>query len=169
MTHFFPEYKLKYLRTESSALSVPVYEICDKDAHREELESYLQYCRDQQAGLVVWKKHFNISQNSEEIVEREAGVHIRRLGYFFIWKIPRKMTYNTQVKGKELEENYNHHTNHHMYSPIFLPSLDSNNTLQYWSMDNSFCKNVKHGVRDKINDGVNYKMYPFSLSNLNRK
>jgi len=104
-----------------------------------------------------------------EIVDRDAGVHIRRLGYFFVWKIPRKMTYNTQIKGEELKENYNHHTNNHMFSPIFLPSLDCKNTLQYWSMDNSFCKSIKHGVRDKIKDGFHYKMYPFSLSNLNRK
>lgn len=105
----------------------------------------------------------------EEVVDREAGVHIRRLGYFFVWKIPRKMTYNIQVKGKGLEEAYNHHTNHHMYSPIFLPSLDFKKTLEYWSMDNAFCKNVKHGVRDKVKEGFHFKMYPFSLSRINRK
>jgi hypothetical protein len=104
-----------------------------------------------------------------EIVDRDAGVHIRGLGYFFIWKIPRKMTYNTQVKGVGLEENYNNHTNHHMFSPILLPSLDNRNTLQYWGMDNSFCRNIKQGIKGRIKKGFQYKMYPFSLSNLNRK
>lgn len=104
-----------------------------------------------------------------EIVERKGGVHIRRLGYFFVWKIPRKMTFTTQVRGGELKESYNHHSNHHMYSPVFLPALDHRNTLKNWGMDNSFSVNVKQGIKNKLKGGFTYNMYPFSISKLNRR
>ena len=103
-----------------------------------------------------------------EIVERKAGVHIRRLGYFFIWKIPRKLTYTKQVKGGKAEELYNYHTDQYMYSPILLPSLDKNRTFFNWSMDNSFAHNVKKGVNKKVSEGYKYKMYPYSILRLNR-
>lgn len=107
-------------------------------------------------------------QIGEDIVERKAGVHIKRLGYFFIWKIPRKSTYLKKVRGGKLEEIYNYHTNHYIYSPIFLQSLDSKDSLKFWSMDNSFCEKVKLGVRDKILSSYKYNMYPYSITRLNR-
>lgn len=105
----------------------------------------------------------------EELVERKGGVHVRRLGYFFVWKIPRKMTYTTQVRGGNLKESFNHHSNHYMYSPVFLPSLDKRKTLKNWSMDNSFCSSVKQGIKKKIKSGFDYKIYPFSITKFNRK
>lgn len=104
-----------------------------------------------------------------EVVECRGGVHVRRLGYFFIWKIPRKMTYTTQVRGGNLKENFNYHSEHYMYSPIFLPSLDNKNTLKDWSMDNAFSASIKQGVKRKIKSGFNYKIYPFSITKFNRK
>ncbi len=104
----------------------------------------------------------------QEIVERKAGVHIKRLGYFFIWKIPRKTTYFKNVRGGTREEKYNYHTDHYMYSPVFLQSLDSTDSLKYWSMDNAFCEKVKVGVRKKVSSGYKYKIYPYSITRLNR-
>lgn len=104
----------------------------------------------------------------KNIVNRVAGVHIQRLGYFFIWKIPRKMTFNMNIKGGNKEEKYNHHTKHYMYSPIFLQSLDKRDTLGRWSMDNSFVGNVKKGVQEKVTADYKYKMYPYSIMKLNR-
>jgi hypothetical protein len=106
---------------------------------------------------------------AEEVVEREGGVHISRLGYFFVWKIPRKMTYNTKVRGGTLEEKFNYHTNHYMFSPIFLPSIDSRNTLKYWGMDNSFSVNIRQGIKEKVSSGFKYKIYPYSLYKINMK
>lgn len=104
-----------------------------------------------------------------ELVERQGGVHVRRLGYFFVWKIPRKMTFTTQVRGGKLKESYNHHSDNHMYSPVFLPALDHRNTLKDWGMDNAFSVNVKQGIKNKVRRGFKYKIYPFSLAKLNRK
>ena len=102
-----------------------------------------------------------------EIVDRKAGVHINGLGYFFIWKIPKKMTYNKKIKGVGLEENFNYHTNNYMYSPILLPSLDKKDTLAYWSMDNSFVNKLKQGVKKNVMAGFKYKIYPYSIRRLN--
>jgi hypothetical protein len=104
-----------------------------------------------------------------ELVERNGGVHIRRLGYFFVWKIPRKMTYTTQVRNGKLKESYNHHTRHYMFSPIFLPSIDRMRTLKNWSMDNAFTRRVKDGIKEKVRAGFDYKIYPYSITKFNRK
>lgn len=108
---------------------------------------------------------------ANQVSESRGGVHLDGIGYFFVMKIPRKLKYNFKVKGKPgVEERYNYHTNHHMFSPIFLPSLDSRKTLGSWSMDNSFCEVVKNKINDKITkEGVSYKIYPYSIRALNRK
>ena len=103
-----------------------------------------------------------------QIVERPGGVHIKRLGYLFVWKIPRKMTYHTKIKGEGLKEHYNYHSDHHMFSPVFLPSIDHRKTLSDWSMDNSFTSKVKQGIKDKVKARFDYKVYPYSIQALNR-
>jgi hypothetical protein len=102
-----------------------------------------------------------------EIVERKAGVHIRRLGYFFVWKMPKKLPYIKQVKGGKAQEIYNYHTDQYMYSPILLVSLDHRRSLNNWSMDNSFARKIKLGIRDKVTEGFKYKIYPYSIRRLN--
>jgi hypothetical protein len=104
----------------------------------------------------------------KQIVERKAGVHIRKLGYFFVWKVPRKMTYSQFTKGGTTEERYNYHTDQHMYSPIFLPSLDARDSLKRWSMDNSFNVKVRRGISKMVRAGFKYKMYAYSIMRLNR-
>ena len=104
----------------------------------------------------------------EQIVERPGGVHIHRLGYFFVWKIPRKTTFHMKVRGEGLKESYNYHSNHHMFSPIFIPSVDSRKTLEGWSMDNSFTSVVKQGIKDKVRANFIYRAYPYSIKTLNR-
>lgn len=104
----------------------------------------------------------------KNVVEKPAGVHVRRLGYFFIWKIPRKMTYTINVKGGSREEKFNYHSDNYMYSPVLLPSLDAKNSFKRWSMDNSFVGNIKQGIKRKVRAGFKYKMYPYSIMKLNR-
>lgn len=105
----------------------------------------------------------------DELVEREGGVQIEGLGYFFVWKIPRKMTYNLQVRGEGLKEHYNHHSGHYMYSPTFLPVVSSRKPYQYWKIENTFERSLKKRIKDKIVKGFKYKMYPHSLQKLNTK
>lgn len=106
----------------------------------------------------------HIAQN---IVERKGGVLIKGLGYFFVWKVPRKMTFDIKMCGGSKEEHYNYHTGHHMYSPIFMPHLGRNN-LRGWSMDNKFCKNIRMGIKNKLLTGFRYKMYAYSIRIFNK-
>lgn len=101
------------------------------------------------------------------IIERKGGVLIKGLGYFFVWKIPRKMTYSRFVANEGVEEHYNYHTNHHMYSPIFLGANTKADTFKGWYMDNAFTRYVKGGINKKLLSGFSYKMYVYSLFKMN--
>ena len=74
MTHFLSDLgsKLKFVHAESSTLSVPVYEICAEVINLQELESCLQFCSDQQAGLVLWKTHPEKSRVLRQYVGRKC-------------------------------------------------------------------------------------------------
>ena len=72
------------------------------------------------------------------------------------------------MRGGKVQELYNYHTDHHTYSPIFLQSLDNKDSLKFWSMDNSFCEKVKKGIKNKILSRYAYKIYPYSITRLNR-
>lgn len=99
---------------------------------------------------------------SMHLVSKTGGVMIHGLGYFFIWKIPRKMTYHQQTKGKKIVEKYNYTSNHYMYSPIFFPSGGQNN-MRGWLMDNKFSSKVTSKISEKIQAGVKFRIYPHSL------
>ena len=84
MTRFVPKDIVKYLHKESSTLSVPVYEICDVFTNREEFESCFQYCRDKQAGLVLWKTSRS-SPNLEEYVQRKGTLYTEEVSIYTIY------------------------------------------------------------------------------------
>jgi hypothetical protein len=79
------------------------------------------------------------------------------------------MPYHCVRKEVGKIEQYNYHTDHHRYSPTYIPSTSSNKILTRWSLDNSFEHNVRMGIRDKIREGVKYKMYAHSVKSLNKK
>jgi len=100
---------------------------------------------------------------AEKLVDNEAGVFIRKFGYFFIWKIPnRGLRYSITKKGEELKTKPNFYTDNFMYSPIFLPD----NSLQGWSMDNTFNNTLKQDLSKQLNAGKNYKTYMHTFKNL---
>lgn len=99
----------------------------------------------------------------EQLVEREGGVCIKELGYFFIWKIPRKMHYD--LMGKEgYVTKFNYDSDHVMYSPILIPAK----RMRYWYLDKAFNNAVKKALRDKIRSGKKYKMYAHTLKQLKK-
>lgn len=105
---------------------------------------------------------------AKNLVEKTGGVMISGWGYFFIWKIPRKMSFEIRTRGKEKEEKFNYSTDHHMYSPIFLSS-DGTTNMKGWIMDNKFCEKIKSGMTQKIRSGFKYRMYAYSLNKLLKK
>lgn len=120
-------------------------------------------CKDRNELKKVVKAIFKVI--SEELLEKQYGVYLDGFGYFFIWKIPRKMTYNIMNKGGKVEEHYNYKTNNYMYSPIFIASK----YYKGWSMDNTFNKTFKKKLKDKLVSGFKYKTYLNSLSGFLKK
>lgn len=100
----------------------------------------------------------------EQLVEREGGVCIKELGYFFIWKIPKKIVYNMVLPEKGWDTKFNYHTNHVMYSPVFI----ANKKFRYWYMDKAFKQPLKKALKYKIIEGKKYKMYAHTLRQLKK-
>lgn len=119
--------------------------------------------KDREELIVIMKTIFkHIGRN---VIDRKAGVLIKGLGYFYMWLVPRKMTFKTQVKGQKLKEGFNFHTNQRMYNFIFQPLETSE--FKFWSMDGRLTKPLKKELKTKIiNEGVKYKAYPYSLKQL---
>lgn len=106
---------------------------------------------------------------ADNIVEREAGVMLDGFGYFFVWRIPKKMKYNLMRAGENATEHYSFHTDNHMYSPIFQPLLSPANHLRFYSMDNAFAKPIKRGINKKLTSGGSYKNYIYTYKKLYNK
>lgn len=95
---------------------------------------------------------------SEHLLNNVGGVYIKDLGYFFIWRIPRKMRFLSFTKDSCVSR-YNFHTDHGVYLPVFIAEKAN----FYWSMDKRFDRNIKRGLRDRLRKGIKYKMFVSSL------
>lgn len=98
---------------------------------------------------------------AEQLVQKDAGVFIKDLGYFFVWRIPRKLVYRRQTTGKKIEEIFNLRTGNYIYSPVFVPKITP--WLRFWSMDSTFSSGVGRGIRDRLMKGERYKMFLSTL------
>lgn len=102
---------------------------------------------------------------ADNLIEREAGVMLEGFGYFFVWRIPRKLQYNLKKNG-EKTSHYSFHTDNHIFTPVFQPVVSSSHYLRFYSMDNSFAKPIKRGIRDKLKSGGSYKNYIYTYKKL---
>ena len=93
---------------------------------------------------------------SETVVDRLGGVFMKKLGYFFIWMIPRPLV-NTMPSKNGSVKKYNHHTGNKMYTPIFMPV--KNTWLSLWTMDKKFTKPMKKALSKKLISGKKYKTF----------
>lgn len=98
---------------------------------------------------------------AEEMIDKDAGVLLDGLGYFFVFMSPRKQTYNLTGEVK-----YNLHTDNYIFTPMYYPTRKKGSFLFLYSMDNAFNFRVKAAVRDKIRDGGRFKSYVYSLKRL---
>lgn len=80
---------------------------------------------------------------SEGIVENRAGVHINKIGYFFVYRHP--FEFPPTINGK-----------HHLkrYMPTFIPT--ENSIFKYWSMDFKFERPIYARIDSKIKEGYRY-------------
>ena len=98
---------------------------------------------------------------AEELVEREGGVCIKDLGYWFIWKPPKKIIAGYFNKEGH-QEMYSFVTNQHLYFPTFWAT----DRLLWWCMDKTFNNTLKNSLQKKIKSGKKYKMYLSTIKQL---
>jgi hypothetical protein len=120
------------------------------DSHRiNDRAEFLRFCR------LFFKKV------SEELMEREAGVCIKGLGYFYVYLIPRKMTgfFHTSEGQQEV---FNHHTDNHTYALCYVP----NKKFGLWSMDASFSDKMRKQIAKNLSGGLRYNGYPYTMKKM---
>lgn len=93
---------------------------------------------------------------SEQAIEKDGGVVIRRLGYFYNWLCPRKLSWR---KDRSKEDLYSASTDNRQYFPTFIP----HEARCEWTMDKTFSKVYKDELVKKIKSGKRYKSYYASL------
>jgi hypothetical protein len=105
----------------------------------------------------MFMKQF-LKRLSNSLTENEAGVFIKKFGYFCIFKHPKKKVNKGGYK--------NIHTMGHLYLPTFIP-IRKDATMQQWTMDRAFHKgmvNMKMG--NQLRAGKKYKTAFTVLQNL---
>jgi hypothetical protein len=108
----------------------------------------------------AWTKFMRmfLRRMSNHIVDNDAGVFIKKFGYFCIFKHPKKKVNKGGYK--------NIHTMGHLYLPTFIP-IRKDTLMQQWTMDRAFHKgmiNMKMG--NKLRAGKKYKTAFTVLQNL---
>lgn len=108
----------------------------------------------------AWQKFMRIflRKMSNHITENEAGVFVKKFGYFCIFKHPKKKVNKGGYK--------NIHTMGHLYLPTFIP-IRKDVLMQQWTMDRTFHKgmvNMKMG--NQLRAGKKYKTAFTVLQNL---
>lgn len=112
--------------------------------------------------LVVHRDRYTVAVSAigesiaELLVKKPGGVFMKKLGYFFIWMIPRPLVNTMPSKNGSIKK-YNHHTNNKMYTPIFMPV--KNIWLSLWTMDKKFTKPLKKTLSEEIISGKRYKTF----------
>jgi len=96
---------------------------------------------------------------AEQLIELEGGVNIEGLGYFFIWRIPKKMSYYIPSAEAHDIDLFNHHTDNYIYAPQFIPTKKN----RVWSMDRNFSFPLKQELCKALKEGRKYKMNLVSL------
>ena len=135
-----------------------------KLTHDKEYTAYRQYRKISKTRRIKGRANYRkfvkavFETIAEEMLERDGGVCINKLGYWFIWKPPKKVLASYYTEGG-LGEYNNFHTNHYLYLPTFFPARRQ----MYWCMDKAFNKRLTHKLNKKIREGKKYKTYINSL------
>ena len=78
----------------------------------------------------------------DRLINNPAGVHIKRIGYFYVHMIPFNLLWN--YKGQKV----------HKYHPCFVPT--DNSVFKFWTMDFHFTRSLVKSIRDRLKNGHRY-------------
>lgn len=92
---------------------------------------------------------------ADKIIEADAGVYVKNLGYFsIIMRQYKQCTMNVRKGGKQ--KGYNFHTGGRIYHPTLFTDTSVKKDLYCWTMDRGFCKAFRYALHDKIMEGKRY-------------
>lgn len=91
-----------------------------------------EYVNDRIIRLFMKKVH-------ERLINNRSGVHIKRIGYFYVHMVPFKV-----MHGKKLNR----------YQIAFVPTDRS--IFKYWGMDFMFDSTIKKQVQERVKKGYRY-------------
>lgn len=117
---------------------------------------------------VTDKKHLRTITNAifakikEGIVENEAGVVMKGLGYFCIFRSVNKSVAIIQKENGETDTAFCIKKGGKKVWPMFYPTRVAK-YLVPWSMDTTFHHTIKTKVEYNAQNGITYKMYPYTL------
>ena len=83
-----------------------------------------------------------IKKIQERLLTNRSGVHIHRIGYFYVHMLPFNLLWN--YKNKKVNK----------YQLAFIPT--DNSIFKYWGMDFHFARKLNKEVQDRIKDGYRY-------------
>lgn len=133
-------------------------------SHQTEYTHYLKHnmskkhrLEDREQFLIFIREYFKTIK--ENVIESQGGVYLDRVGYFYNFMIPYKMT--TDFKKNEL---FYFNTDLYRYFPtaIFV------NKLHFWTMDMSYAPDTKKGIVEQLKKGKIYHNYVSSLRRLGK-
>ena len=99
---------------------------------------------------------------SEELLEREAGVCIRNLGYFYMLLVPRKAQLLTWKDGERVKT-IPFHTDGRRYAMSFMPNKKR---FRFWSIEAAYTAKNRKEFYKRIINGQRYNGYPHSTETL---
>ena len=82
-----------------------------------------------------------IKKLKDKIINTPSGVHINRIGYFYVHMIPFNIKWYTIKKIKK-------------YHPTFIPTEAS--IFKFWTMDFHFSRNLINEIQKRVKDGYRY-------------
>lgn len=97
----------------------------------------------------------------DEMLERQGGVFIKGLGYFFNYMIPEKRAMVQTGKAPK----YYFHSDLYHYFPVFL----GDRHLVHWTLDRVFTRTYIEKFKERLESGKIYKNYLWTLIRINRR
>lgn len=96
---------------------------------------------------------------AEQMLEHPGGLLLKDFGYFFVYRIEKKLRKRITPKGEKQRYLYSHHTDNHVYSPLFIP--DKSKYKRVWTMDGAFSTPFKKRLQEKLLKGDRFmNLYP---------
>lgn len=100
------------------------------------------------------------------LIESEGGVIMKDWGYFFVNRSYGKMYHYIKEEGEVVGIEMNRKTNSFVYNPIFLPRIEGVKNFWGWSFDYTFTNDIIKSIYMKLEQGVRYKAFPWTIIRL---